>query len=69
MKTFTHLVFVLVVFSIAIVDSNAQPLFEVEREFFCKGVQDREPMNHFSNVAEIRHWRLLLEHQNSRHNS
>ena len=32
----------------------AQPLFEVERESFCKGVQDREPMNSFSNVAKIR---------------
>jgi len=34
--------------------ASAQPLFEVERESFCRGVQDREPVNHFSNVAEIR---------------
>ena len=32
----------------------AQPLFEVERESFCKGVQEREPMSPFSGVAEIK---------------
>jgi hypothetical protein len=54
MKIFTHLAFVLLVFLIAISHGNAQPLFEVERESFCKGVQEREPMSPFSGVAEIK---------------
>jgi len=33
---------------------HAQPLFEVEREFFCRSIQDREPISPFSGVAEIR---------------
>jgi hypothetical protein len=35
-------------------DANAQPLFEVERESFCRGVQGHEPMDSFSGVAEIK---------------
>ena len=41
-------------FFIFIPHGNAQPLFEVERESFCKGVQGREPMDPFSGVAEIK---------------
>jgi len=41
-------------FLIFIPHGNAQPLFEAERESFCKGVQGREPMNPFSGVAEIK---------------
>ncbi len=33
---------------------KAQPLFEVERESFCREVRDHEPLNVFSGVAEIR---------------
>ncbi len=41
-------------FFIFIPHGNAQPLFEVEREAFCKGIQGHEPMNSFSGVAEIK---------------
>jgi hypothetical protein len=54
MRCFLSIGFILLVLHILVPHVSAQPLFEVERESFCKGVQDREPMNHFSNVAEIR---------------
>jgi len=54
MKTILLFTFVLVTLFFIYAHASAQPLFEVGRESFCKGVQDREPMNSFSNVAEIR---------------
>jgi hypothetical protein len=54
MRCFLSIGFILVVLHILVPNASAQPLFEVERESFCKGVQDREPMNSFLNVAEIR---------------
>ncbi len=33
---------------------HAQPLFEVEREAFCRSVQSHEPQNPFSGIAEIK---------------
>jgi hypothetical protein len=54
MKTSLLFIFVSFVFVIIPAYSNAQPLFEVERESFCKGVQEREPMSPFSGVAEIK---------------
>jgi hypothetical protein len=33
---------------------HAQPLFEVERQSFCKSIQNREPISPFSGDAEIR---------------
>lgn len=33
---------------------KAQPLFEVQRESFCKEVRDYEPVSPFLNVAEIK---------------
>jgi hypothetical protein len=54
MKTFFKFALLLMAFFIFIPHGNAQPLFEVERESFCKGVQGREPMNPFSGVAEIK---------------
>ncbi len=41
-------------FFIAISHGNAQALFEVERESFCKGVREHEPVNPFSGMAEIK---------------
>ena len=54
MKTFLPIISLLITLLIAITHGNAQPLFEVERESFCKGVQGHEPMNPFSGVAEIK---------------
>jgi len=54
MRCFLSIGFILVVLHFLVPHASAQPLFEVERESFCRGVQDREPVNHFSNVAEIR---------------
>jgi len=54
MKTFSHFTFVLVVFFFINTHTSAQPLFEVERGSFCKGMQGHEPMNPFSGVAEIK---------------
>jgi hypothetical protein len=54
MRCFLSIGFILVVLHILVPHANAQPLFEVERESFCKGVQGHEPMNSFSGVAEIK---------------
>jgi len=47
-------VLILIVFLIAISHGNAQPLFEVERESFCKIIREREPVDPFTGIAEIR---------------
>jgi hypothetical protein len=60
MKTFFHFIFVLVVFFIPIHQGKAQPLFEVERESFCKGVQGREPMDPFSGSRAFLHGALRV---------
>jgi hypothetical protein len=44
----------LMAFLMVIAHSSAQPLFEVQREFFCKTIQGREPASPFSGVAEIK---------------
>jgi hypothetical protein len=54
MKTSLLFIFVSFVFVIIPAYGDAQPLFEVERESFCKGVQGHKPMNSFSGVAEIK---------------
>jgi len=54
MRCFLSIGFILVVLHILVPHASAQPLFEVERESFCKGVQGREPMDPFSGVAEIK---------------
>ena len=48
--------FTLIVFALSFFTnlSIAQPLFEVERESFCRRVQDYEPVIPFSEVAEIK---------------
>jgi hypothetical protein len=45
---------ILLVLFIFETDVHAQPLFEVERESFCRSIQDREPNSPFSGVAEIK---------------
>jgi len=47
-------VLILIVFLIAISHGNAQPLFEVERESFCKVIREREPVDPFTGIAEIK---------------
>jgi len=44
----------LTTFLIVIAHGSAQPLFEVQRESFCRGVQGHEPVYAFSGVAEIK---------------
>jgi len=44
----------LVALHILVPQAISQPLFEVERASFCKGLQEREPMSPFSGVAEIK---------------
>jgi hypothetical protein len=53
-KIFLHLSLILSAFLIGLSHGNAQPLFEVGRDSFCKGVQKHEPRNPFSEVAEIK---------------
>jgi len=53
-KTFFHLVLILIAFFIAVSYGNAQPLFEVERESFCKTIHEREPVDPFTDIAEIK---------------
>jgi len=43
-----------VVLHILVPNANAQPLFEVERESFCKSIQGREPTDPFSGITEIK---------------
>ncbi len=54
MKILIRPVLILIVFLIAISHGNAQPLFEVERESFCKVIREREPVGPFTGTAEIR---------------
>ncbi len=54
MKAPLQLALVLTAFFVLTTYGMAQPLFEVERGSFCKGVQGHEPMNPFSGVAEIK---------------
>lgn len=53
-RTILRSVLILLVLFIAIPHGNAQPLFEVERESFCRSVQGHEPVDPFSEVAEIK---------------
>lgn len=54
MKILIRPVLILIAFFIAISHGNAQPLFEVERESFCKAIREREPVDPFTGIAEIR---------------
>jgi hypothetical protein len=47
-------VLILIAFLMAISYGNAQPLFEVERDSFCKVIREREPVDSFTGIAEIR---------------
>jgi hypothetical protein len=47
-------VLILLVLFIAIPQPHAQPLFEVERESFCRSVQGHEPLDPFSGMADIK---------------
>jgi hypothetical protein len=55
-KIFSLPPFILMVFTLAFFTnlSMAQPLFEVEREAFCREVRDHEPQHPFSDLAEVR---------------
>jgi hypothetical protein len=52
----TLLLFILVSFVFVIIPAygNSQPLFEVERESFCKTIHEREPVDPFTGIAEIK---------------
>jgi hypothetical protein len=54
MKTLFQFTLVLIAFFIIETPAIAQPLFEVERESFCRSIQDRVPNSPFSGVAEIK---------------
>ena len=54
MKILLRFVLISIVFLIAISHGNAQPLFEVERESFCKVIREREPIDPFTGFAEIK---------------
>lgn len=53
-KIFYRLIPVLILSFFPSVQSIAQPLFEVERDAFCRSVQRHEPQNPFSAIAEIK---------------
>jgi hypothetical protein len=53
-KILLRFVLISIVFLIAISHGNAQPLFEVERESFCKVIREREPIDPFTGFAEIK---------------
>jgi hypothetical protein len=54
MKTLFLVIFVLVIISIIPIPGMAQPLFEVEPESFCKVIHEREPVDPFTGIAEIK---------------
>jgi hypothetical protein len=54
MKTLPLFISVLAIFFAIPSPGNAQPLFEVERESFCKVIREREPEGSFTGVAEIK---------------
>lgn len=54
MKTLLIFTFTLVALLVVPISGMAQPLFEVERESFCKVIGEREPVDPFTGVAEIR---------------
>lgn len=54
MKILFLLTFVLAIFFIIPVPGIGQPLFEVERESFCRVIREREPVDSFAGIAAIR---------------
>jgi hypothetical protein len=54
MKTLFLVIFVLAIISIIPIPGMAQPLFEVERESFCKVIHEREAADPFTGVAEMK---------------
>jgi hypothetical protein len=54
MKIYIPFGLALLALIIPIPDLYAQPLFEVERESFCKEIREREPVDPFTGIAEIR---------------
>ncbi len=54
MKTFLFVILILVVPFLINAHGIAQPLFEVERESFCKGVREWEPADPLTGTAEIK---------------
>jgi len=54
MKIFLLITLFLIGFFIGISDNYAQPLFEVERESFCRSVQGHEPLDTFSGMAYLK---------------
>jgi hypothetical protein len=54
MKILFLFISVLAIFFALPSPGNVQPLFEVERESFCKVIREREPADSFAGVAELR---------------
>jgi hypothetical protein len=54
MKTLLLFISVLAIFFVIPSPGNVQPLFEVERESFCKVIREREPVDPFTGMVEIR---------------
>lgn len=54
MKIFFPSALISMTLLMVIAHGNAQPLFEVQRESFCKGVHDHEPIDPFSGIIEIK---------------
>jgi hypothetical protein len=54
MKTPLQFALVLTAFFVLTTYGMAQPLFEVERESFCKVIREREPVDSFTGPAEIK---------------
>jgi hypothetical protein len=53
-KNLFRCLLLLVILFILYTTASAQPLFEVERESFCRVIREREPGDSFTGVAEIR---------------
>lgn len=53
MRTLQFALLLMVLF-LVIARSNAQPLFEVSQESFCKGVHGNKPIAPFASIAEVK---------------
>jgi hypothetical protein len=54
LKALLLFIFVSVLFWVPPIPGRAQPLFEVERESFCRVIREREPVEGLAGTAEIR---------------
>lgn len=59
-ETLPAFIISLIIYQFIMADLKAQPLFEVERESFCREVRNHEPVNVLSRDAEIKKGEVIF---------